>query len=81
MTETIRERIHSGPRTELQLSVVAVVVAYERGNLIPRDEHETAIAAAERRGMERAAVICDEMVNHDAWDCAAAIRADLEDKE
>ncbi len=44
--------------------------------------NQGAIASANRRGMERAAVICDDLtcewlIDHD--DCAAAIRTELGD--
>ena len=84
-SDTIREIIENAEALGDLPAATCLLREWEDGNLIPADEHlncvADAIAAAERRGMERAAVICDEMVNHDAWDCAAAIRADLEDKE
>ena len=73
MTETAREQIKKDEARYEEIMPgrhpSRMQQAWIAGDLIPRDEHDAAIAAAERRGMERAAVICDELV--------ATIRAEL----
>ena len=66
-------------RHRLSAQSLQVLVEYRNGNLIPADEVAASVAAAERKGMERAARICDKRsVMVEARGCAIAIRADMD---
>ena len=59
MDKSIRERIEAAEMTEwLNVGnprLALMDILWRAGNLIPGDEHEAAIEAAERKGMDRAA--------------------------
>ena len=81
MTKTIRERIESYDPEDAGLAL-CIHRACIDGQLMPTDEADAAIAAAERKGMERAARICDRRsVMVEARGCAIAIRAAMEDED
>ena len=82
--ETIRERIERAPPQYSQRAN-ALIKEWNAGNLIPRDEHEAAIAAAERKGMEEALRVETHRSTSDPIEAIrvrlnrlAAIRADME---
>ena len=76
-SETIRERANELSGNYQWLRVVEL---WDAGNLIPADEADARVAAAERKGMEMALKIAEDYENACNCDgaCASSIRADME---